>query len=257
MIGDVVGKPGRTIIRDRLPAMFGRYSLDFVVANGENAARGSGITPSHVKELTDAGVDAITTGDHIWKQAKTPQYLRSEGCVLLRPLNYPPEAAGSGFGVFRARNGRTIGVVNLIGRVFMDPAACPFHAIDDVLRELSRRCDAVLVDFHAEATSEKIAMGWHLDGRVAALIGTHTHVPTADERVLPNGTAYITDVGMTGPYESVIGREIKPVVGRFFDGMYHEFTVATGDVRLSGAIVDLDPDTGKATGIERVCLRAE
>jgi hypothetical protein len=258
MIGDIVGKPGRGIVRAKLPKLIGERGLDFVVANGENAARGSGITPNHVRELTAAGVDAITTGDHIWKQAKTPEYLRSEGCVLLRPLNYPPEAAGCGFGVFQTRNGRTVGVVNLIGRVFMmDPADCPFHAVDAVLAELSRRCDAILVDMHAEATSEKIAMGWYLDGRVTAVLGTHTHVPTADERVLPGGTAYISDVGMTGPYQSVIGREIKPVVERFTDGMFHQFTVATDDVRLSGVIVDVDEASWNATAIERVCLRAE
>jgi len=227
-----------------------------VVANGENAAGGSGILPEHVKALTDSGVDAITTGDHIWKQAKITSYISGD-VPLLRPANYPPEAAGRGWRLFTTRSGHRIGVINLIGRVYMmGPADCPFHAADVAVRELSKETRLILVDLHAEPTSEKVAMGWYLDGRVTAVVGTHTHVPTADERVLPNGTAHLTDLGMTGPYESVLGRQVKRVLHRFTTGMYSHFDVASGDVRLCGAIIEADPETGTASSIERITLRA-
>ncbi len=254
MIGDIVGRPGRDVIRRRLPDFARESDIDFVVGNGENAAGGSGIMPALAEELLESGIDVITTGDHIWKRAQIAGYI--EGDVpLLRPANYPTEAAGRGSGVFASRNGRQVGVVNLIGRVYMGPADCPFHAADTAVKNLARQTPIILVDMHAEATSEKVAMGWYLDGRVTAVIGTHTHVPTADERVLPGGTAYITDIGMTGPYASVLGRRVDRVLHRFTTGMYAHFDVAAEDVRLCGAVIEADPETGKALAIERITIR--
>jgi 2',3'-cyclic-nucleotide 2'-phosphodiesterase len=258
VIGDVVGRPGREVIRKRLPGLIDERGIDFVVANGENAADGSGIIPAQVAELTRAGVDVITTGDHIWKRAEIAGFIRNPETPLLRPANYPDEAAGQGFGVFTTRSGRPIAVVNLIGRIYMNsPADCPFHAADRALKHLPGRPKLVVVDMHAEATSEKVAMGWHLDGRVTAVFGTHTHVPTADACLRPAGTAYITDVGMTGPYKSVLGRRVDRVLPRFINGMFYHFDVATEDVRLCGALIEADPETGKALTIERIELPAD
>lgn len=255
-IGDIVGRPGRTIIKEKLRQFVEQRGVDFVVANGENAAAGSGIIPEQVAELTDSGVDVITTGDHIWKRAQIVPHMDA-GLPLLRPANYPPEATGRGYGVFTSRDGVEIGVVNLVGRVYMNPADCPYRVGDAVVAELAARTPLIIVDMHAEATSEKVAMGWHLDGRVTAVVGTHTHIPTADERVLPKGTAYITDLGMTGPYESVLGRQVKRVLHKFTTGMFAHFDVASGDVRLCGALIEADAETGKALSIERVCIRAD
>jgi len=257
VIGDVVGRPGRDVVRRRLPDFARARNIDFVVCNGENAAGGSGITPALAQELLESGIDVITTGDHIWKRAQIAEYIERD-VPLLRPANYPAEAAGRGAAVFTSRNGHKVGVVNLIGRVYMmAPADCPFHAADTAVRALARQTPLVVVDMHAEATSEKVAMGWHLDGRVTAVIGTHTHIPTADERILPGGTAYITDIGMTGPYKSVLGRRVDRVLRRFTTGMYAYFDVASEDVRLCGALIEADPQTGKALAIERVRLDAE
>ncbi len=253
----MVGQPGRTVIAQKLASLVKRRGIEFVVANGENAARGSGIIPKHVEALLESGVDVITTGDHIWKQKKIVDLLKEGEQPVLRPHNYPAEAVGSGARTFSTRTGLSIGVINLIGRVYMHaPADCPFRAADRAVEELARKTSLILVDFHAEATSEKIAMGWHLDGRATAVCGTHTHIPTADERVLPGGTAYVTDLGMTGPYRSVIGRQVEPVLFHFKTGMYARFDVAEGDVRLSGAIIEADPDSGKAQSIERICISA-
>jgi hypothetical protein len=256
-IGDIVGRPGRTIIKDKLAQFVEQRGVDFVVANGENSAAGSGIVPAQVTELTESGVDVITTGDHIWKRAQILPHMNS-GLSLLRPANYPPEARGNGYGVFVSRGGVEIGVINLVGRVYMmNPADCPYRIADAVVAELAERTPLIIVDMHAEATSEKVAMGWHLDGRVTAVVGTHTHIPTADERVLPRGTAYITDLGMTGPYQSVLGRQVKRVLHKFTTGMFAHFDVASGDVRLCGALIEADAETGKAVSIERVCIRAD
>ena len=252
-IGDIVGRPGRGAVHQLLAALVKERNIDFVVANGENAAAGSGIVPRHVEELTAAGVHAITTGDHIWKRKQIVEAL-SDAAPLLRPANYPPAAAGRGFAVFHAPNGQPVGVVNLIGRVYMGPADCPFRAADAAVRQLRRDTRIILVDMHAEATSEKVAMGWYLDGRVTAVFGTHTHVPTADERILPGGSACVTDLGMTGPYRSVLGRRTDKVLHRFTTGMYAPFDVATEDVRLCGAVVEADTDTGRALAIERVSI---
>jgi len=255
-IGDVVGRPGRSIVCEAVSRLVREQSIDFVVANAENAASGSGIVPAQVEELTRSGVDVITTGDHIWKRAQIVEFIETNNVPLLRPANYPQDAAGRGSGVFAGRSGCPIGVVNLIGRVYMAPADCPFSAVDAALEELAGEARIILVDMHAEATSEKVAMGWYLDGRATAVVGTHTHVATADERVLPGGTAYITDLGMTGPHQSVLGRRIDRVLHKFTTGMYAHFDVATGDVRLSGAVIEADPETGKALSIERVSIQA-
>ena len=258
VIGDIVGRPGREIVRTKLPGLIDERGIDFVVANGENSARGSGITPAHVVELTKSGVDVVTTGDHIWKRAGIGDYIAGKDVPLLRPGNYPEEAAGRGWDVFTTRGGQPVGVINLIGRVYMNsPADCQFHAADRALKSLPGRPKLVVVDMHAEATSEKVAMGWHLDGRVTVVFGTHTHVPTADACIRPAGTAYITDVGMTGPYKSVLGRRVDRVLPRFITGMYSHFDVASEDVRLCGALIDADPVTGKAASIERIEIHAD
>ena len=254
VIGDVVGRPGRTIVQRKLPGLIKDRKIDFVVANGENAAGGSGILPAHVGELRESGVDVVTTGDHIWKQAEIAGFIGGD-VPLLRPLNYPPGAAGRGAAVFTARNGRKVGVGNLIGRVYLGPADCPFRAADAAVKALARETPIIVIDVHAEATSEKQAMSLYLDGRVTAVFGTHTHVATADECIRPRGTAYISDIGMTGPHDSVIGRRADRVLQRFITGMYAHFDVASGDVRLNGAVIDADPDTGKALSIERIVIR--
>ncbi len=254
LIGDVVGKPGRDILAEKLREYVARESIDFVIANGENAAQGSGLTPSLFKELVQAGIDVITLGDHVWRRMEILSVLERDP-RLLRPLNYPPECPGQGMGTYRTRNGVKIGLVTLLGRIFMSPPVdCPFHAVDIALKLLGADAKVVVVEIHAEATSEKMAMGWKLDGKVSCVFGTHTHVPTADERVLPGGTAYITDLGMTGPYDSVIGRDKESVLYKFQTAMHAPFTVAQGDVRMAGARVKVDVATGKAVEIRRVML---
>lgn len=254
LIGDIVGKPGRTILQERLPRYIHDERIDFVIANGENAAQGSGITEHLFREVVRAGVDCVTCGDHVWKRKEVLPALERDS-RLLRPLNYPAESAGRGFAVYDSRAGVKIGVATVVGRIFMEPADCPFHAVDRALQAMRPETPVLFVEVHAEATSEKQAMGWKLDGKVSCVFGSHTHVPTADERVLPLGTAYITDLGMTGPYDSVIGRDKHSVLYRFETGMHAPFNVAANDVRLSGAKVRVDAETGRATAIERVLLR--
>ncbi len=254
-IGDIVGRPGRRAVHDLLPGIVEREELDFVIANAENIAGGSGITQNLFGKLLSYGVDFITTGDHVWRKVEIAETMRTDTRIV-RPANYHDDAPGSGMSVVEARNGVKVAVIQIIGRVFMQPAECPFAAAAKMIEKARAETPLIVVDFHAEATSEKIAMGWFLDGKVSAILGTHTHIPTADERILPNGTAYITDVGMTGPYHSVIGRKVEPVLKRFITGMPHPFDVAEDDVRLCGAIVDLDETTGRAESIRRVCLPA-
>lgn len=247
LLGDVVGKPGRRAVAAIAPVVRSHYGIDLLVANAENCAGGKGITPDTVRELLDAGVDVITTGDHVFDQKSGVQALEEPRVV--RPLNYPPGTPGRGWTVVETARGVAAAVVNLQGRVFMKPADCPFRAIDAVLAEIRAVTPIILVDMHAEATSEKIAMGWFLGGRVSAVCGTHTHVLTADARVLPGGTAYITDVGMTGAHHSVLGRAISAVVGHYLTGMPQRFELAEEDVRVSGAVIEVDEKTGKARSI--------
>lgn len=255
-LGDIVGRPGRDILSRQLGGFRKEYGIDLCVANGENAAGGSGITPTTGGEIFGAGVDVITTGDHIWKRKESRQYLNDNSNVL-RPANMPEEAPGSGHTIVNAGDGTEVGVINVQGRTFMSPTDCPFHAVERSLKALSERVRIIVVDIHAEATSDKMAMGRFLDGRVTAVLGTHTHVQTADEQVFPGGTAYITDVGMVGPYESILGRCVESVVSAFSTQLPTRFEVATGDVRMGGVFVEADPATGKALSIERVMKRYE
>lgn len=253
IIGDIVGKPGKHVCSQLVPRLIRERELDFVVANAENVAAGSGMTPAMFNKLCHYGVDVCTMGDHIYKRREILTLLESSDRVM-RPANLPPEAKGREFSLVTARNGRPVAVISLLGRTFMNVRSdCPFHAADRVLAQLPKGA-AVIVDMHAETTSEKIAMGWYLDGRVTAVVGTHTHVQTADERILPRGTAYITDLGMTGPYDSVLGRDREAVVRSLVTGVPQPYVVATEDARLSGVIVTIDDDSGRATGIERVHL---
>ena len=253
-IGDVVGRPGREALAYWLPKMIAENDLHCVIVNAENAAGGSGLTESLYHKILRCGVHLITMGDHIYKRKDLLPILE-QSSQIVRPANLPPEAIGKELAIFRPEKGPPVAVISLLGRLYMKPTVdCPFHAVDRVLAGLSSDVNLVVVDIHAEATSEKIAMGWHLDGRVTAVIGTHTHVPTADERVLPGGTAYITDLGMTGPYESVLGRDVQRVLRAMVSAMPTPFDVAENDTRLSGVIISAEADTGKAVSIERVAL---
>jgi metallophosphoesterase (TIGR00282 family) len=254
LIGDIVGKPGRQIVSRALGPLVEREKLDLVVANAENAAGGSGLTPAIYHELIAAGVDAITLGDHIYRRSEIAPVLSREKNIV-KPANFPPEAPGADFAVVSARNGVMVAVFSLLGRVFMRPVDCPFKAADRVLKSLPKEVRVILLDFHAEATSDMQLMGRYLDGRVSAVLGTHTHVPTADECIFPGGTAFQCDVGMTGPYESILGREIDRVLQTTLTFAPAPFDVATGDVRLSGTIVDVDDATGRATAICRLVVR--
>ena len=247
LVGDIVGGPGRRVFRDVVKRLRDENAVHAVVANGENAAAGNGITLALAEELFKAGADAITLGDHVWGQKELEATISSEK-RLLRPVNVPPGTPGQGHVTVQTSLGPFI-VVNLLGRVFMNPADCPFRAMDALLKTLP--CNVpVLVDFHAEATSEKIAMGHYLDGRVAAVVGTHTHVQTSDAMILPKGTAYMTDLGMTGPMNSVIGREIAPVLKKFTTGIPAKFDVAGGPSVLEGALLEIDRQSGRAVAIE-------
>jgi hypothetical protein len=254
-IGDIVGQPGRNAVKTLLPKLREQHALDFVIANGENSAGGSGITPKIAEELFSAGVDVITSGDHLWDQKEVMELLASEK-RFLRPLNYPAGTPGQGSGIFEFRTPRSalrIAVLNVQGRTFMQPPLeNPFLLAAEELKQLSERTKIIFVDFHAEATSEKIAFGRFLDGRVSAVVGTHTHVQTADEQIFPGGTAYLTDAGFTGPHESVLGREIEPVVKKFLTGMPQRFEVARNHVLLHGAVIEIEDATGKAMKIQRV-----
>ena len=246
MIGDVIGRPGRRAVQALLPGLRDEFAIDVVVANGENAAAGFGLTLDTAHELFDAGVDAITSGNHIWDQREIIPYLDSDMPVM-RPLNYPPTAPGRG-----SVEVNGVVVVSLIGRVFVGNYDCPFRAMDALMERLGEGRRVVLVDFHAEATSEKAAMGWYLDGRATAVVGTHTHVATADTRLLLNGTAYVSDLGMVGPCDSVIGSKIQDALERFIHQTPHRLTVADGAVRFNSVLVDIDEVTGRATSIARV-----
>ncbi len=253
-IGDIVGRPGRDLVRTGLAAIVAHYGIDFVIANGENAAAGFGITRDIGEQLFSYGIEVMTSGNHIWDKKEVLDYLPREP-RLLRPANFPAGAPGHGAYLATARNGVKVGVVNVMGRVFLASIDDPFTtASREVARLRSEGAQLVFVDMHAEVTSEKIAMGWYLDGAATAVVGTHTHVQTADNRVLPKGTAYLTDVGMTGPHDGVIGVEKAPVIAKFLSGLPARFETASGDPRLNGAVITADPATGRATGIERISL---
>ena len=253
-IGDIVGRPGRDIVNERLRAIRHEHKIDFVIANGENSAAGSGITGAIANSLLGAGVDAITLGDHIWDQRGWETEITQTERVC-RPANLPASNPGEDHVIIEARGFR-VAVFTVLGRTYMNlKADCPFLCADRMLERLKGQADAVIVEIHAEATSEKQALGWYLDGRATAVLGTHTHVPTADARVLPKGTAFICDVGMTGPYASVLGREVAPVIAKFVDGMPHRFEVATEDVRLSGVLIDISPAMARAEKIELLTVR--
>jgi metallophosphoesterase (TIGR00282 family) len=255
-IGDIFGQPGRRIAKEKLPELTQEFSPDLIIANAENAAGGFGITPPLVDELLDAGIDVLTSGNHIWDKKEIFAYFeqRTDG-RLLRPANYPGSVPGPGLYMGRSASGLDYAVLNLQGRVFMPALDCPFRTADALLGQLPSSTAIRIVDMHAEATSEKIALGWYLDGRVTATVGTHTHIPTADETILPKGSAYITDLGMSGPYDSVIGMEKGPVIKKFLDQIPARFNVARGDPRLSCVLIEADPVNGRAFSIQRIMRR--
>ncbi|HYV84434.1 MAG TPA: TIGR00282 family metallophosphoesterase [Patescibacteria group bacterium] len=255
LIGDVNGRPGRRMVQTCLPRLIVEHGVDLTVANVENAADGFGITPDLSEQLLGTGIDCMTSGNHIWDKQEILDYIVSQP-RLLRPENYPATAPGRGVWLGATPGGVPVAVVNLMGRVFMPPCDDPFRAIDAVLARLAGRARVVLVDMHAEATSEKQAIAAHLDGRVSAVVGTHTHVQTADETILPGGTAYLTDLGMTGPYDSVIGIEKDLALRKFLTGMPVRFSIAKKDARLCGAVVDIDESTGRARSITRIQIRS-
>jgi len=251
VIGDIIGQPGRKAVFEVLPQLRRQYRLDMVIANAENAAGGFGLTPAIAREFIEAGVHVLTSGNHIWAQKDIIPNLDSE-TTILRPLNYPPGVPGRGYLI----TGQTM-VVNLMGRTFMNDIDCPFRAMDKLLEETEDRPPVVIVDFHAEATSEKMAMGRYLDGRVSAVLGTHTHVGTIDAQILPNGTAYVTDIGMTGPTDSIIGDDVDAVLRRFLTGMPHHLSVGKGKPVLNAILVDVDESSGRAIDIERISRQLE
>jgi 2',3'-cyclic-nucleotide 2'-phosphodiesterase len=255
-VGDVVGKPGRDAVKALLPGLKKEYSLDFAVVNAENIAGGSGITEKLAQELFESSVDVITSGDHIWKKKEIFEFIKTEPRIL-RPNNFPSTAPGSGYGVFTAANGKKVGVICVLGRVFLDALECPFKTTLAAVEAISKETPIILVDIHAEATSEKVALGWYLQGKVSAVLGTHTHIQTADERILPEGTAYLTDAGMTGPYDSVIGRRVEDVLERFLTHVPVKFEVAEGNIQLCGAVIEIDDRTGRANKITRVQKKLE
>lgn len=255
-IGDVVGSPGRKIISQVLPRIVPRWELSLVVCNAENSAGGSGLTVKCHEELSEAGVDVFTLGDHVYRRDEI-HTLFTRSSRLVRPANFPSEAPGPESALVEARDGTVVGVFTVLGRVFTKPVDCPFRAADRVIESLRRATKVILVDIHAEATSEKQLLGRYLDGRVSAALGTHTHVPTADEQILPGGTAYQTDVGMTGPYDSIIGRRVDHTLAVNLTMVPRHLDVATGDPRLCGALVEIDPDTGRAESIRRVCINEQ
>jgi metallophosphoesterase (TIGR00282 family) len=250
-IGDIVGRPGRELVRRGLAALTDYHQIDLVIANAENSAAGFGITREIGDQLLDWGVDVMTSGNHIWDKKEAIDYIGTEP-RLLRPANFPAGVPGNGSYIARSKNGTSVGVINVMGRVYMLNIDDPFAVVLREVEAMRQHARVMFVDFHAEATSEKVAMGWHLDGQVTAVVGTHTHVQTADERILPKGTAYLTDVGMTGPHDSVIGVEIQAALGRFLTGMPARFETATGNPRLNAVIIEADEKSGLAVDIERV-----
>lgn len=255
-IGDIVGKPGRAAINRELHRLVDQHRIDLVIANGENAAGGFGITPDTANELFRHGIHLLTSGNHIWDKKETARHLEEER-RLLRPANYPPGSAGSGSVVLETSGGVKVGVLNLEGRVYMKNLDCPFRVADAELEQLKQQTPIILVDIHAEATSEKAALGWYLDGRISAIVGTHTHVQTADERILPGGTAYISDVGMTGSFDSVIGVDKNQAIQRFLTQQSVKFDLPRKNIRLNAVVITVETASGKAVQIERINIPVE
>jgi metallophosphoesterase (TIGR00282 family) len=255
-VGDIFGKPGREIARRAIPALVATRSIDLVIANVENSAAGFGVTGDIADTILEFGVDVQTSGNHVWDKKEVLDYIARQP-RLLRPGNFPAGVPGRGSYLARTRTGEPVGVINLMGRVFMTPLDDPFALAVREIEALRAKTRVILVDFHAEATSEKVAMGWHLDGRATAVIGTHTHVQTADERILPKGTAYLTDAGMTGPHDSIIGVTIEAALGRFLNAMPTKFEAASGNPRLNAVMITADAASGRATAIERINLSAQ
>ncbi len=251
MVGDIVGSPGRRTVNELLPSLQQQYGVDLIIANAENAAGGIGLTSATAQELLNAGADVLTSGNHIWARSEIIPYLDGE-LPILRPLNYPPDVPGKGYLI----NNQAM-VVNLIGRTFMSNCDCPFRAMDKLLAELKHKPPVIIVDFHAEATSEKMAMGRYLDGRVSAVLGTHTHVGTIDAQLLPQGTAYVTDIGMTGPIDSVIGDDAEAVIQRFLTAIPHRLSVGKGKTMFNAVLIRVDGNSGKATSIDRIYREVE
>lgn len=249
-IGDIIGKPGRRAVRELLPQIVSDCLIDCVIANCENAAAGFGVTHDIIDELFQSHIDVLTSGNHIWDKKEVMNFI-GDYKNLLRPANYPVGTPGSGSVVLPTRAGGKVAVINLVGRVFMQPYDCPFRVAEREIEKVKHKTSAVIVDFHAEATSEKKTLGWFLDGQVSAVLGTHTHVQTADETILTKGTAYITDVGMTGPFDSVIGIKKEEILERFLTQIPNKFDVAKGDVRLQGVLLDVDEQSGRSRSIER------
>lgn len=256
VFGDVVGRPGRAAVLERVQDLREQHRVDLCVMNAENVSGGFSITPQHAEQLFAAGIDVMTSGNHIFDKREVIPYIERQS-RLLRPANYPPGTPGQGVWVGEVRGGARAAVVNLIGRVFMGPADDPFRAAEEALTAIPEDVRVRVVDVHAEATSEKVAMGWYLDGRVSAVVGSHTHVQTADERVLPGGTAYLTDLGMTGSYAGVIGMDASDVIARFTSVTMRRAEHSTGDVRICAALIDVDEETGRAREISRLSLRHE
>ena len=255
-IGDIFGKPGRDIAQRAIPALVAAHGIDLVIANVENSAAGFGVTGDIAETILRYGVDVMTTGNHVWDKKEVLEYIPRQP-RLLRPANFPAGVPGRGTWIGQTRTGEPVAVINVMGRVFMAPLDDPFAVVLREIEAARARARVIIVDFHAEATSEKVAMGWHLDGRVTAIFGTHTHVQTADERLLPKGTAYLTDVGMTGPHDSIIGVTIEAALGRFVTGMPARFEAASGPARLNAIIITANPATGRAVEIERLNLSAQ
>jgi 2',3'-cyclic-nucleotide 2'-phosphodiesterase len=253
-IGDIIGSPGRMALRELLPDFISRKKIDFVIANCENAAAGFGVTRKNMEELFSYHIDVLTSGNHIWNKKEVLEFI-GDYDRLLRPANYPPTTPGAGSVLVPLENGEYVGVLNLAGRIFMQPIDCPFVAAKNKVAELREKTKIIIVDIHAEATSEKKALGWYLDGQVSAVLGTHTHVQTADEEVLPQGTAYISDAGMTGPFDSVIGIKKEIIIEKFLNQMPNKFDLAKDDIRMQGVIMNVDADSGKAKSIERVSVK--
>ncbi|WP_374724021.1 TIGR00282 family metallophosphoesterase [Calidifontibacillus erzurumensis] len=254
-IGDVVGSPGREMVKTYLPKLQAKYRTHITIVNGENAAAGKGITAKIYRSLLEAGANAITLGNHTWDNKEIFEFI-DDAKYLVRPANFPEETPGQGYIILNI-NGIEVGIINLQGRTFLPPIDCPFKKADLLINEIQKRTNIIFVDFHAEATSEKQAMGWYLDGRVSAVVGTHTHVQTADDRILPNGTAYITDAGMTGPYDGILGIEKDTVLKRFLTNLPVRFEVTSGRVQLCGVVIDVDPKTGRSLKIERILINED